>query len=342
MKMGYTGNIGHIKNPLTVISQFAAIAEISGTIILPFITPENQAIFIWFLMIFPIFLVGAFFLTLNFNHKTLYAPSDYENQDDFLKLFGIVTPRERDEKLSAEAQETDAVQEPLETTPPPEPEHPLEPEPEEDSASDAEPVNTEPLERNIDTAPDTIVIPNKKDQDDSDNKRMPTETKFDLDGFTKRSHLESMAKLEFIERRSIEKLKYATGIDFSPKIKFEFPEFGKPLIFDAIANTGDTIHIAEVKYFDQKFSSSRFSQTVTNARIANQHLNLVTNVKVVLHLIVITNNMVSFDERSAIKDALMRLTKNFDVRCNIYIASVEDLASPLTPATWIRGRKDNP
>lgn len=333
MKMSYTGNIGHIKNPLTVISQFAAIAEISGTIILPFIAPENQAIFIWFLMIFPIFLVGAFFLTLNFNHKTLYAPSDYENQDDFLKLFGIVTPRERDEKLSAEAQETDEVQPPSEQTPPPEPEQPLEPAPEEGSASNAEPVTTEPLE--IDKTPDTSVVPNKKGQDDSDSKRLPMETKFDLDGFTKRSHLESMAKLEFIERRSIEKLKDATGIDFSPKIKFEFPKFSKPIIFDAIANTGDTIHIAEVKYFDQKFSTTRFSQTVTNARIANQHLNLVTNVKVVLHLIVITNNTVSFDEKTAIKNSLIHLTKNFDVLCNVYIASVDDLASPFTPTSWM-------
>ena len=38
--------IGHIKNPLTVIAIFAAIAEISGTTVLPFIESENQGIYI--------------------------------------------------------------------------------------------------------------------------------------------------------------------------------------------------------------------------------------------------------------------------------------------------------
>lgn len=53
--------IGHIKNPLTVIAIFAGIAEISGTIVLPFISEENQATYIWFLMSFPFFLVLVFF-----------------------------------------------------------------------------------------------------------------------------------------------------------------------------------------------------------------------------------------------------------------------------------------
>ncbi len=46
--------ITHVKNPLTVIAMFAGIAEISGTIVLPFIDVANQAIYIWFLMLFPV------------------------------------------------------------------------------------------------------------------------------------------------------------------------------------------------------------------------------------------------------------------------------------------------
>jgi len=76
--------IGHIKNPLTVIAIFAGIAEISGTTVLPFIEPENQSIYIWFLMIFPFFLVGIFFITLNFNRRALYAPSDYKDEKHFI------------------------------------------------------------------------------------------------------------------------------------------------------------------------------------------------------------------------------------------------------------------
>lgn len=104
--------IGHIKNPLTVIAMFAAIAEISGTGVLPFIEPENQGIYIWFLMFFPVFLVGTFFLTLNFNHKVLYAPSDYKNEDNFLKSFGKATIQEKEDKLREEVEEAEDTADP--------------------------------------------------------------------------------------------------------------------------------------------------------------------------------------------------------------------------------------
>ncbi|MFC1655279.1 hypothetical protein ACFL3C_00230 [Patescibacteria group bacterium] len=76
---------GPIKNPLTIIAIFAGIAEVSGTAILPFIDINNQNIFIGFLIVFPSILVILFFLTLNFNHKVLYAPSDYKNEENFVK-----------------------------------------------------------------------------------------------------------------------------------------------------------------------------------------------------------------------------------------------------------------
>lgn len=98
--------VGHIKNPLTVIAIFAAIAEISGTTVLPFIESNNQETYIWFLMIFPIFLVGTFFLTLNFNHKVLYAPSDYKDESNFLKLFDKASPEEQERKLREEIAES--------------------------------------------------------------------------------------------------------------------------------------------------------------------------------------------------------------------------------------------
>jgi hypothetical protein len=100
--------IGHIKNPLTVIAMFAAIAEISGTTVLPFIEAENQSIYIWFLIFFPIFLVGTFFLTLNFNHRVLYAPSDYKDEKNFVSQFGKASPEEQDKKLREEVEEIEA------------------------------------------------------------------------------------------------------------------------------------------------------------------------------------------------------------------------------------------
>ncbi|WP_380177752.1 hypothetical protein [Kalamiella sp. sgz302252] len=104
--------IGHIKNPLTVIAIFAAIAEISGTCVLPFVEVGNQIIYIWFLMLFPFILIFLFFVTLNFNHKVLYAPSDYKNEDNFLRSLKPLSPSEKQEKLLDEVAEVAEIGEP--------------------------------------------------------------------------------------------------------------------------------------------------------------------------------------------------------------------------------------
>ena len=88
-----------IRNPLTIIGIFAGITEASGAAIFPFILPKIQEIYIWFQMIFPLILVLLFFITLNFNNKVLYAPSDFHNEDDFLKMFQNATPYEAENKL---------------------------------------------------------------------------------------------------------------------------------------------------------------------------------------------------------------------------------------------------
>jgi hypothetical protein len=94
---------GHIKNPLTVVGIFAGIVEVSGTIVVPFILPANQAIYMWFLMIFPSLLVAIFFLTLNFNHTVLYAPSDFRDDQAFLDaLKGIVSKETEPQQLERE------------------------------------------------------------------------------------------------------------------------------------------------------------------------------------------------------------------------------------------------
>ena len=84
--MALTNKIGHIKNPLTIIAIFAGIAEVSGTIVLPFILTDNQELFIWFLISFPSILILLFFITLNFNSNVLYAPSDFEDETNYIKV----------------------------------------------------------------------------------------------------------------------------------------------------------------------------------------------------------------------------------------------------------------
>jgi hypothetical protein len=78
--------IGPIKTPLTIIAIFAGISEVCGTVVLPFIDADNQFVFIVFLIAFPTLLVILFFLTLNLNNKVLYAPSDYEDEENFVTL----------------------------------------------------------------------------------------------------------------------------------------------------------------------------------------------------------------------------------------------------------------
>lgn len=79
--------IAPVKNPLTIIAIFAGIAEVSGAVVLPFLSEGNQWIFIWFLMGFPTLLVILFFWTLLRNHKVLYAPSDYVNEEHFMAVW---------------------------------------------------------------------------------------------------------------------------------------------------------------------------------------------------------------------------------------------------------------
>src|SRR5262249_16882702 len=82
-------NIKAVNNPLTIIAIFAALAEIAGTIAIKLVAPELQYIFIWFVMIFPILIVVLFFVTLNFNPKVLYAPSDFKDEGNFLHTHGV-------------------------------------------------------------------------------------------------------------------------------------------------------------------------------------------------------------------------------------------------------------
>jgi len=78
-----------VDNPLTIIAIFAGITEVVTSVALPFLQQETQQIFVWFLILFPFALIGAFFLTLNFNTKVLYAPADYRDEKHFLEALRL-------------------------------------------------------------------------------------------------------------------------------------------------------------------------------------------------------------------------------------------------------------
>lgn len=72
------------KSPLSIIAIFAATIEASALASLPLLDTPNQYIYTWFLIGFPPFLTLLFFVTLNFNNRALYSPSDFNNQEHFL------------------------------------------------------------------------------------------------------------------------------------------------------------------------------------------------------------------------------------------------------------------
>lgn len=76
-----------ITNPISVIAIFAFISETSAAVSLPFLDNDEREIYIWFLISFPFYLLFLFFITLNFNYRSLYAPSDFDNDKNFLKAF---------------------------------------------------------------------------------------------------------------------------------------------------------------------------------------------------------------------------------------------------------------
>ncbi|HDY8930025.1 hypothetical protein LRS35_25365 [Klebsiella variicola] len=79
-------DVGLVKNPLTIIAIFAGLVEVSATTVLPFIDKTLQQTFIWFLMVFPTLLITYFFGTLLLKPQALYAPSDYRNDEAFVKI----------------------------------------------------------------------------------------------------------------------------------------------------------------------------------------------------------------------------------------------------------------
>lgn len=243
--------IGHIKNPLTVIAIFAAIAEISGTTVLPFIESENQGIYVWFLMLFPVFLVGIFFLTLNFNHKVLYAPSDYKNEDNFLKSFGKATTEEKEEKLREEVEEA------------------------EDSSSTEE------------NAFESSGDDSESQEASSTHASSKHSTSFVMNS---ERHASLMANVSLAEKLSIMKLSKDMGLEFKTDVRFETPSSRK-IIFDGLAIDKNKIHAVEVKLFrNEHVSPSRLDKVLLESELMATQLKGIDSKELVIHFMAVVDN----------------------------------------------------
>jgi Na+/H+-dicarboxylate symporter len=52
------GDAGLVWKPIIPVAAFAAFVEAVGLVVLPSFTPSIQSVFVWFLMLFPVFVVG--------------------------------------------------------------------------------------------------------------------------------------------------------------------------------------------------------------------------------------------------------------------------------------------
>ena len=81
--------VAKIKNPLTMVSVFAAISEMSMAYVITGLSDKLQEIFIWFVMGFPTVLVLIFFFILYRKPAVFFSPGDYKKEELYVSSIGI-------------------------------------------------------------------------------------------------------------------------------------------------------------------------------------------------------------------------------------------------------------
>lgn len=310
--------VGHIKNPLTVISVFAGIAEISGTIVLPFIEPQNQSTYIWFLMLFPTFLVGIFFATLNWNHRTLYAPSDYQNEENFVTSLGKSTAQERVVKLEEEVDEvvSDTATASLTEEPsPPTMTESVHSQKDTEASTTTPPPVTEPsIKYSIKENGASYQVPNERESVPSPNSFLPS--------VYERNRL--TADIRLTEELAIKRITKLTGKKFRQGIKFESRK-GKTVLFDAVSIDGNHFSAVEVKFFrNNVFSPSRITKVLLDCQhIVDDEDFLVKNFT--LHLVIVSDAE-GYEQRK-LENMISRMIKSREYNVDLHVVTMRELES---------------
>ncbi|MCU8035720.1 MULTISPECIES: hypothetical protein [unclassified Shewanella] len=270
---------GTVKNPLTVIAIFAGTAEISGTAILPLLDAGAQSTYIWFLMLFPFTLIALFFITLNWNHKVLYAPSDFKDEDHFINILQKASLKDQIEELGVEAEgESEDLNEL------------------EDADSNISEVTNQqprtpeyrqtnecenPLLAAIQLAEENSKISNKETR----------ELHRKLMGVV---HRTSKRDSEIAEKMVLEKLENELGVKIENDMKFEFGR--NRYVFDGIARSDNQITAIDVKFMrDLRMGmDSMILRTLDRAQELYNSLSEVQKKEFSFIFAIVTDNL---DER---------------------------------------------
>ncbi|ENI4128143.1 hypothetical protein ABXY91_001534 [Vibrio fluvialis] len=241
---------GTVKNPLTVIAIFAGTAEISGTAILPLLDAGAQSTYIWFLMLFPFTLIALFFITLNWNHKVLYAPSDFKDEDHFVNILQKASLKDQIEVFDGEvnegAENIESVTDDSSLTEEANQKTNL-------SGQSHLPEDEHPLVTAIQLAEEESGISTRETRE-LQRKLMAA------------VHRTSKRDSEMAEKLVLEKLENELGVKIETDMKFEFGN--RRYVFDGVARSGNQLTAVEVRFLrDMKMSmdSSMFMRTLDRA-----------------------------------------------------------------------------
>lgn len=95
---------GLAKNPLGIIALFISLIYGFACLVMGIsadkLEPNEKILLIWFLIVFPIIVLGVFVFLVVYHHKKLYSPSDFREDRSFLETF------DKNQKIINEFRET--------------------------------------------------------------------------------------------------------------------------------------------------------------------------------------------------------------------------------------------
>jgi hypothetical protein len=95
-----------VKNPIGIIALFISLIYGFANLLLgataTSLTPDERFPLIMFIVIFPVIVLGIFYLLVSRHHGKLYAPGDYKDDKSFLRT---LSQEEREQKFEKEVEE---------------------------------------------------------------------------------------------------------------------------------------------------------------------------------------------------------------------------------------------
>lgn len=94
------------RNPLGIIALFIVLVYGIAALVFSFsssnLEPSERSLIIWFLVLFPVLVLAAFYRLVAYHHVKLYAPHDFPDKEGF---FRALTPTEQKERLEGKVKE---------------------------------------------------------------------------------------------------------------------------------------------------------------------------------------------------------------------------------------------